>query len=161
MRLGHLNTNKSWPVLLKEVKEELDKWGIEDYLLPTLRKSQDDGEVVIQIARGGNWEAVRCGNFTHWTNGAQRNLCAIREALRAHRLADQRGMGSVFAQVAKLALPDPEDPYQILNIRRGSGIEEIRSAYRKLMQTAHPDKPNGSRPAYDRVRRAGEQLGVA
>ena len=32
------------------------------------------------------------------------------------------------------------DPYEVLGIRPGAGPEEIRSAYRKVVQAYHPDK---------------------
>ena len=33
-KVGNLNTSQTWDALLRELKEELRKWGIEDYHLP-------------------------------------------------------------------------------------------------------------------------------
>lgn len=108
MVLGNLNTTKTWVDLLAEVADELRKWGIRDYIPPTLQGSRRDGCVTLQLAREGVWFTISCSAFGRYPNGPERNLCAIREALRSVRLAEQRGIGQVFHQAAQiLALPEP------------------------------------------------------
>ena len=34
----------------------------------------------------------------------------------------------------------PKDPYEVLGIKPGANAEEIRAAYRRAVQTYHPDK---------------------
>ena len=44
-----------------------------------------------------------------------------------------------------------ESPYDILEILAGSSKKEIKSAFRKLIIPAHPDKSTGSREKFDRI----------
>jgi len=161
MALGSLNTNKTWAILLSEVKDELRKWGIHDYVLPIWDESRKSGKVTLEMAKNGKWTPITCGVFTGASNGPQRNLCAIKEALRSNRLADQRGIGAVNAQVAQLlALPDPGDPYAVLGVRRDSTPEEIKLAYQGAVKRWHPDQPEGNPEMFRRVHDAGEKLGI-
>ena len=161
MTLGHLNTSRSWRDILADLDDELRKWGLDDYLLPTLQRSNQEGSVTLRIAKHGQWFPVTCGRFTAQPRGMQRNLLAIKVAVEGVRKADQRGIGSVFAEVSKvLELPDPDDPYSILGIPHGASTDEARFAWRKAARDHHPDR-GGNRVLFERAHRAAEALGVA
>lgn len=44
------------------------------------------------------------------------------------------------------------DPYEILGLKKGATTEEIRSAYRKLAKTSHPDLHPGDKAAEERFK---------
>lgn len=161
MVLGSLNTNQSWSELLLILRDELRKWDVQDYILPTLKEARAAGWVELSFARHGVWTPIRCGEFSNHTNGPERNLCAIKEAVRAIRLADQRGISDIFVQAAKaLALPDPNDPYRVLGISNHANAAQGREAYREALKRTHPDH-GGNSEAFQRVRQAGEKLGFS
>ena len=160
--LGQLNTDKSWTQLISELIDEFRKWGVDrnDLILPKVTDARNHGVVLVEFVWKKEWTKVECTKFSGEYHGAERNLSAIKSAIRAGRLADQRGIGSIFAQVAELmALPDPDDPYAILGIPKGATPGIIKEAYRKKVMKAHPDH-GGTRKEYDRVRKAAETLGV-
>ena len=163
MTLGSLQTNKSWNVLIGEVKLELDRWGIfENFMMPTKKDSLNTGKVAILVKpKGAEWDEVSCDRFGRELNGPERNLCALREAVRAYRLADNRGIGSVFAQMAKLvALPDPNDPWRLLGITQSDSQERKLEAYRAALKRTHPDTPGGDPDTFMRVKAAGVKIGL-
>ena len=163
MTLGSLNTKRSWQDLRDELANELRKWGVdkEDIVLPAARNSREQGYVELQFHYKGEWRTVRCNNFSSESNGQNKNLAAIKESVKSARMADQRGIGAIFAEVASLiALPDPNDPFVILGVPPTKDKDVLKSAYRRRLQSTHPDKPGGSREAYARVRGAAESLGV-
>ena len=164
MAIGSLRTNKGWAELLREVREEFRKWGIGQVVYPTKKDGMIAGEVALLVqAKNGEWMDIKCGAFAG-TDGPERNMCAVREAVRGFRLADQRGIGSVFMDVSRLlALPSPEaatDPYSVLGVSRSTGRDELLRAYRERVKRAHPDH-GGSQDEFIRVQEAGKALGVA
>ena len=172
MALGSLRTNKGWAELLREVREEFRKWGIPQVIYPTKKDAMIAGEVALLVqAKNGEWMDIKCGAFGG-ADGPERNpvsstgqaLCAVREAVRGFRLADQRGIGSVFMDVSKLlALPEPgagADPYSVLGVSGSTGKDGLRRAYRVRVKRAHPDQ-GGSQDEFIRVQEAGKALGVA
>ena len=46
------------------------------------------------------------------------------------------------------------DPYEILGVARSATAEQIRSAYRKLAKTSHPDLHPGDKKAEERFKEA-------
>ena len=50
-----------------------------------------------------------------------------------------------------------DDDYELLGLRRGASVEEIRAAYRRAAKQAHPDR-GGSAEAFMRIHRAAEFL---
>ena len=161
MTLGRLQTNKSWGELLTEVKAEFTRWGFEDVIYPTKRDSLNSGQVEVLVRPlVGEWQPITCGAFDGH-NGPERNLCAIREAVRAMRLADQRGIAAVLVQASSLlALPEGGDRYSVLGVGRNATLDDIRRAYRQKLRETHPDH-GGSSEMFMRVQEAGKALGVA
>lgn len=163
MTLGSLNTKRTWQDLRDELADELREWGVdkEDIVLPAARNSREQGYVELQFHYKGEWRNVRCNKFTSESNGQNKNLAAIKDVVKSARMAEQRGIGTMFAAVASLmALPDPNDPFVILGISPTTDKDVLRSAYRRRLQETHPDKQGGSRDAYDRVRGAAKKLGM-
>ena len=164
MVLGSMRTSKGWNELRSEVEDQFNKWGFTDILFPTKRDSLNTGEVVVLVkTRGGDWQELKCGAFAGG-DGPEKNFCAIREAVRGFRLADQRGIGTLFADMSKLlALPEApaEDyPYSVLGVRKTDSPERVRTAYRARIKETHPDQ-GGDPDEFIKVREAGSALGVA
>ena len=159
MTLGDLRTNMSWPECLSALLIELDRWGIRDYTLPTLRECQRTGSVTVSLARNGIWAYPVCGRF----HSPEQNLRAITIAIEGARKAEQRGIGAVFAEVAKLAAlpPGKRDPLEVLGLVKGRNYPEsvLRAAYREKAKEVHPDHGGGN-DALREVMEAAEELGV-
>ena len=166
MTMGQLNTRKSWPTLLNELVVEFGRWKIEDYILPQFQDSKDRGVVLVKFAVAGNWATPACSRFTREVHGTQKNLAAILRAVRDARIADQRGIGAILAEVTKhLALPEGgaghgEDPYGVLGVARGSSVDAMRAVFKARLKAAHPDV-GGTNEEFKRVMEAGQALGVA
>ena len=159
MTVGNLNTSKTWQQIQREVKEELRKWGIQDYHLPYKGDSERLGSVTLIIKRDGQEHRLTCDRF-RTGNWPERNYTAILGAIRSVRLAEQRGMGNLFAAAAQLiSLPDPNDPHYILGVTSDATQEEIQRAYWRKVREVHPDQ-GGRREELERVIEAGRQLGV-
>lgn len=160
---GGMGNTVSWEQTLLDTRECFRRWGVEDFILPTKAESQRNKSVRVDFAKRGTWVAPTCGRF----DTPEQNFRAVYLALDAFRKADQRGIGAMYAEVARaLSLPDPTDPYRTVSEHAGveidttTAIELVRSAYRRALQNTHPDH-GGKRDDYDRVREAGRRLGFA
>lgn len=158
MVVGELQTSRTWSESLADLKDEFRKWGIDDYIVPTMKESRAAQEVKVSFAVNGRWSYPTCGR---WPGSPQKNLRAIVLAIEAVRKADQRGIGSLLAEAAKhLALGSGKrDPYQVLGVRPGMSREAFAFAYRQKIKETHPDT-GGSTDAFLEVRAAAEELGL-
>jgi molecular chaperone DnaJ len=59
-----------------------------------------------------------------------------------------------------MATTEKRDYYEVLGIERGSSIDEIKKAYRKLALKYHPDKNPGDPAAEEKFKEAAEAYGV-
>ena len=164
MALGSLNTTKGWQELLAEVRTEFDKWGVKDVAYPTKKDALISGRVsVLVLGKNGDWQEIECGAFDG-KNGPERNLCAIREAVRGVRLADQRGIGQVLIGATQLlslpAASEAPSAHAVLGVRPNDTQETIRQAYRRRVKETHPDQ-GGDPDDFLQVQAAGRELGVA
>ncbi len=161
MPLAQFNTTKTWERLQTEFRAEINKWGAE-YIPASFNESVRLGQVTVPINLRGQWVYPVCAKFGGGKQGARNNLAAILQVVHYSRLADQRGIGGPFAEVGKLlALPDPDSPYVVLGINESDGIAERTAGYRRKVKETHPDNlATGNRATYDRVRKAGEELGL-
>ncbi len=160
--VGQLHTTKSWNQITDDLLDELRKWDVSrrDVILPTMAATVESENVVVEFLFKGEWRTVECSKFSGQIRGAHRNLLAISLAVRATRMADQRGIASILAQVSHLlALPDPNDPYVILGIAPTKDLDAMKKAYRARIMEVHPDR-GGDRKEFDRVRKAAETLGI-
>lgn len=157
---GRINTRKNWNDILKELAGVFRRWGVEEYILPTLAESRDG--VTVRYVRHGQWQSITCAAVPPdgW-HAPARNLFAIKDCLDAVRRADQRGMADVMVQAAEaLRLGDPNDPYYILGAEQGADVETLRAAYRRKVRQVHPDH-GGDAQQFKRVQEAAAQLGIA
>ena len=159
-RYGDLHTTKTWRQIEQELRDEFRKWDIHDYLLPFQDDSVRRGSVTVTVYLEGEERRLACGRFTE-RNAPERNYCAILLAVKSARLAEQRGIGFLVAEAAKLKqLPDPNDPHFILGVQPSAGFGEVKAAYKRRIVQAHPDQ-GGNRADLERVMDAGRKLGVA
>tara|TARA_Y100000310_G_scaffold165451_1_gene165179 strand:- start:90 stop:566 length:477 start_codon:yes stop_codon:yes gene_type:complete len=157
MRIGNLHTNRTWQETLLDLRDCFRKWGIEEYMLPTMKEARSKGAVSIYFAVNGQWSYPRCQEFAT----PEQNIRAIFMALDAVRKADQRGIGAIMAEAVKhLALPDPDDDAVILGCPPGTTNPlTLHAGYRQKSKDTHPD--NGGDPeAFRRVQEAATRLGV-
>lgn len=160
MRLGSLVTNRPWEVLLQELEEELLKWGVKDYILPFKSDAIRWGEVRLTLTVNGIEKTIPSGRFTHQTNGQEANLLAITQQVKATRLADQRGLGPLLAEVSSLVALNGYDPWRVLGAEKDD-LETARRYYHEKLKMYHPDTPDtGNRLMVEMVQRAGKDLGL-
>ena len=57
-----------------------------------------------------------------------------------------------------IALPAPEQPWQVLGVGANATADEIEDAYRKLAALHHPDKPSGNAAEMARINAARDDL---
>ena len=164
MSAGALNTRKDWKRLVDELEDEVRKWKVLDYEIPTKYKviaqaaaSRTVPAVTVRYTQGGKSQPFTCQRFPT----AEQNLAAIIDIVAAVRKAYQRGLVGLMAEVSAhaKALPAPKTPYEVLGIKPDATEAEAKAAWRAALLRAHPDK-GGSREAYDAVMDAGRTLGV-
>ena len=155
--VGALTTTQTWEALLSELRDELRKWRKDDFHLPYKGESKSTGAVTLTMLVHGTEKTIRCDNF----RTPEQNLCAIKEVIRSTRLAEQRGIGGLLAEVSNLVALPEFDPYRILGVHPDQPISVFLAAYRDKVQIYHPDKATGNRAIFDMVQRAGKELGVA
>lgn len=156
--LGELHTNVKWAESLKEVRNELERWGIKDFVLPTWDVAHKQHKVSLQIAVNGVWMPIECGRFP----SPEQNIRAILQVVEATRKAYQRGIVLTLLQAVKiLALPSGErDPCEILGVPLGTTDRgELLRAYRQKVLVTHPDA-GGDPKEFMAVHAAGEKLGL-
>ena len=155
--VGQLTTTQTWEALLAELREELRKWRKDDFHLPYKGESKSTGVVKLTMLVNGVEKTIKCERFPT----PEQNLCAIKEVIRSTRLAEQRGIGGLLAEVANMVALPEFDAYRILGVHPDQPISVFLAAYRTKVQQYHPDKATGSRAVFDMVQRAGKELGVA
>src|SRR3990167_2403406 len=157
--LGQLNSNTTWTESLRDLKEIMEKWGKQDYILPTYDKSKLDGVVIFKYAMNGQWEEIPSGR---WPMEPAKNLRALVLALDAARKADQRGLGMLFAHASKMMALTAGNgsPYVVLGVPAGTTDKVVLTeAFRKAILRTHPDR-GGNERDYEAVISAGGSLGM-
>ena len=163
-RLGDLNTNRSWSELAASLKDELAKWDITRIVMPKVTDCRNSGSVMVEIlGKDGQWWPFACSRFGAYSNGPERNLCAILMAVQGMRKMDQRGIAGLMVQASKLtALPDPNNPYHILGAEPDWNQERLRALYRDLVKKYHPDnRTTGDEAKWKRIQKAAEEIKIA
>lgn len=61
-------------------------------------------------------------------------------------------------RVVQQAESTDSEHYCVLGLPDGADPDAVRSAYRRLSRAWHPDRPNGSREAFERIRAAADAL---
>ncbi len=156
--VGALTTTQTWEALSADLREELRKWRKEDFHLPYKGASKSTGVVKLTMLFNGVEKTISCDRFPTPTQ----NLCAINQVIRSTRLAEQRGIGGLLAEVSNLVALPEFDPCKVLGVDSNALSVTTRNAYRLKVKEYHPDnRETGNRLMYDMVQRAGKELGVA
>lgn len=155
-RLGHLSTNKTWTQSLRDLKTELTKWGVVDYILPTFEESNRAGAVTVSYAINGKWLPLTSGHFPSQAV----NLRALVMAIEGSRKADQRGIGGLMAAALQHKALTGADPRSILGIPPGTTDAGVmRHYYLERIKATHPDH-GGDEKEFIKVMEAGKALGL-
>jgi DnaJ domain len=119
------------------------------------------------------------GAAVYWTKGketrcmaidrydrVQDNLAAIAATLEAMRAIERHGGAEILdrAFTGFVALPAPEQWFNVLGVSIQATHEQIEEAYRKLAMKHHPDRPGGNAGEMARINAArdeGLQIGSA
>lgn len=121
-----------------------------------------DPAVCVYFTLDGVDLALPCDTFDRVAD----NVAAVAGHIEADRAQERYGVATVRQRYASfLALPAAGEGsgrawWEVLGVSRNvvpADFEEVQGAYRRLLHTVHPDKPGGSRAAYDEVRSAWEQ----
>lgn len=99
----------------------------------------------------------RCMAIDRYTTVAD-NLAAIAATLDAMRAIKRHGGAEILdrAFTGFVALPSPEQWWQVLGVNSKASREEIDTAYRRLAHEHHPDR-GGSHDAMARINAARDQ----
>jgi hypothetical protein len=158
------------------VLDELSRWdGVTDVQLdsgaehqkqnpnkPYARASFDDPGVVVRFTKDGEQMAAACDRWDNPRDNAQ----DLYHYLHETRMQEQRGTVTAESEYEKLRLPSGEEdavaadppPHEVLEVAPDAPESIVEGAYRAKVQETHPDKPGGSREAFERVQRAREAM---
>lgn len=133
---------------------ELERMGIDrqDIVISTNVRTRLDG-----LPRSGEREPADPGAVAYWQDpdGKRRrcmaidvytkvadNLAAIAATLEAMRAIERHGGAEILdrAFTGFVALPAPEQPWQVLGLHMTATKAEIEQAYRRLAMEKHPDR---------------------
>lgn len=86
-------------------------------------------------------KATRCMAIDRYDALAD-NLAAIAATLEAMRAIERHGGAEILdrAFTGFVALPSPEQPWQVLGVQMSANRAEIEQAYRRLAMQHHPDR---------------------
>lgn len=120
-------------------------------------KPKDPG-AALYLNRNGKRLCFPCDKWER----VEDNIYAIAMHLDAMRGMERWGVGTTEQAFAGYkALSAGEDWWDVLGCSEHSEVEQINSAYWKLAQIAHPDKPGGSSDAMARLNKAREEAFAA
>lgn len=87
------------------------------------------------------------------------NLAAVAATLEAMRAIERYGGAMILdrAFAGFVALPAPEQWWQVLGVKANASKSEVDKAYRELATKHHPDKTHGDEYAMARINRARDQ----
>ena len=151
-------------VAKKRLAEQLKMLGAKDPVLSTnirytascgrdmnvSRREPDDRGVALYFTLGGRPHVLACDR---WDTIAD-NIAAIAAHIEALRGQERWGCATVAQAFAgHVALPAPEQWWQVLGLEPGAGLPAIEAAYRRLARSAHPDT-GGSDAAMARLNAA-------
>ncbi len=145
-----IHTEKSFLQTRSEIREELRKWGIEDWTAEQVGNAAR----VTYILRGKTIE-LTMGKQSR----AQDNLRVLFYAIQALRMNEVRGMSEVFESAyLQLAAPKQKrNPYDVLMITRDAPIEVAEAVFKNLALKYHPDK-GGNKEQFQELNEAIEQI---
>lgn len=136
----------------ERVLDELRRMGIgsDDVLISTNVRTRLDG-----LPRSDQAEPADPGAAVYWEKRGKRqcmaidrysrvadNLAAIAATLDAMRAIERHGGAEILerAFTGFVALPAPEQWFQVLGVSASAAVEQIQAAYRRLAAEHHPDR---------------------
>jgi hypothetical protein len=153
---------------LECVLDELERLGVpsrQDVVVSTNLQLRLDG-----LPRSGQREPEDPGVCVYWKRPQEPprcmavdrydrvadNLAAIAATLEALRAIERHGGATILdrAFTGFVALPAPEQWFQVLGVPATATREQISAAYRRLAAQHHPDRPGGSDEAMARLNTA-------
>lgn len=136
----------------RRVRDELQRFGVSewDVVISTNLVLRNDG-----LPRSGQANPTDPGAAVYWKKGKDTrcmaidrydrladNLAAIAATLEAMRAIERHGGAAILdrAFTGFVALPAPEQPFQVLGVGPNASAGEIEDAYRRLASKHHPDR---------------------
>lgn len=106
--------------------------------LPRSERVPQDPGVAVYWRKGS---ATRCMAVDRYDRAAD-NLAAIAATLEAMRAIERHGGAEILdrAFTGFIALPAPEQWFEVLGVRANATAEQIDEAYRRLAMKHHPDR---------------------
>lgn len=154
---------------ISSVREEVARLGGEELIISSNLPLRRDGmPAANRTAAGDQGVAVyftyrkkpMCFACDRWTT-VEENMRAIAKTIDAIRGIERWGSGQMVEQAFTgfLALPAPEQPWQVLGLSTSQPTrEQIDSAYQKLARQFHPDRPGGNSAEMARINAARDEL---
>jgi DnaJ domain len=123
------------------------------------RREPEDSGVAVYFTYKKQQRCFACDKY----NKVWENMVAIRKTIEALRGIERWGSSDMMDQAFSgfVALPDnSEKPWwEVLNVFRLAGADDVKKAYRNLRSVHHPDN-GGDAAQFDRVQKAYEQWGA-
>lgn len=118
----------------------------------------DDPAVVVRFEREGEQYAMPCDRW----NNPRDNARAIALTIKSKRALTRYGVETIESEFKRLRLPSgrpnaPADPYNVLDVSRDAGEEELARAARERLKETHPDR-GGDEDEFKRVVAAKREL---
>lgn len=114
-----------------------------------------DPGVAVYFSLKGKQHCFACDQW----KSVDENLWAIRKTIEALRGIARWGSGDMMEQAFTgfVALPAPEQPWQVLGVPMSANLAEIEQAYRRLAMQNHPDR-GGDASAMARINAARDAM---
>jgi len=164
---------------IDDLDAELDRLGVDDWRLstdashqkrnpkyPYADASPEDPSAVVRWTMDGDQYAVACDAYSRLRD----NIRTLYLYIREKRKMEQRPVETGESEFANARLPPGEESddsmsvvatrppaYEVLGVERDADPEEVREAFRREVQRAHPDH-GGSEAEFRRVKDAKESM---
>jgi DnaJ-domain-containing protein 1 len=159
---------------IDDLEAELERLDVDDWRLstdarhqkqnpkyPYANASPDDPGAVVRWTMDGDQFAVACDSYSRLRDNVRTLYLYIREK----RKMEQRPVETGESEFANARLPSGDDEvvttrppaHEILGVERGADADEVRRAFRRRVQTAHPDH-GGSEEEFRRMTDAKEAM---
>lgn len=168
--------DKSLRQSVDELAVELERVGVDDWRLSTGARHQkrnprypyananpDDPGAVVQWSMNGEQYAVACDTYTDLRD----NVRTLYYYVREKRKMESRSVRTGENEFSNLRLPSGEEatgtlageptPCELLGVSPDADADEVESAFRERVKTAHPDG-GGSGDEYRRLQEAREAM---
>lgn len=116
----------------------------------------EDPGVAVYWKRRGKRQCIAVDRYDRVAG----NLAAIAATLDAMRAIDRHGGAQILdrAFTGFIALPAPEQPFQVLGVSANATRREVEEAHRRLSMKHHPDRPDGNTDLMARINAARDAI---